>query len=125
MPFLRAWTIVGLVAWSLGCNPAGVQPQAADAEAVVRGMFAAAAAGDCVTLRRLIAGMDTDEACAEYIGGWRDESIVFVGIDRVSRDGRDPNAFLVRTRVRVAGEVREGVTRAVCDANGRWTVVVR
>ena len=118
----RAAFLAALV--TLGCE-ATDEPRAADAEATVREMFAAADAGDCATLRRLIQGMDSDDACHEYLHGWRENGISLVGITRISRDGRDPNAFLVHSRVSRHGEVREGITRAVHDENGRWTVVVR
>lgn len=121
---VAAGRVALMIALLVSCT-ASMEPRAADAEGAVRDMVAAAEAGDCVVLRRLIEGLDSDAACAEYLSGWRGEGVTSVDIVRVARDGRDPNAYLVYTRVHAAGAVHEGVTRAVHGEDGRWTIVVR
>lgn len=118
----RVAVLAGLVIHGCGWFGRDAAVDAVEAEKAVRDLFAAAEAGDCARIRPLLPKLATEEACQEFLGDVREHQLRLVDVNRVVVDGRDPDAYIVRTQVSRSGTEKEMLVRAE-RTDGGWIVV--
>lgn len=84
--------------------------------------FTAVTAHDCEALRRLMPRLTDDEECNDFIADSESHGLTLLEVVESQNDGRDPHAVIVRCRVRMEGEERDMLVRAVEDEHGGWAV---
>lgn len=72
--------------------------------------LAAMSAKDCATLVQLVAGYEMKD-CKEDVEEWVEHQTQLIAIESVARDGRDPSAMLVTSKMNVGGKDRPLVIR--------------
>ncbi len=116
--------VVLLGACTEGPSARASETDLAAARAAVVDVFTAVQANDCAALRTLMPRIDSEAACAEEIGEWREHGLDRFEILSVEQDGRDPSAFIVRTRLmQQGGRERQLMVRTLRDGD-RWRVML-
>lgn len=106
---------VGLVA----CGPGAASTDTAREHVV--DAFQAIRSRDCAALRRLMPRVQDDEACEHFLEDAQGHQLELLEVVSAANDGRDPQAVIVRCRVRMEGEEREMLVRAEERESG-WAV---
>lgn len=120
----RALVLAFALAFVLAACGGGGDSDLDGAKAQVRTLFAAIDRGDCAVVRALLREATDDAACAKVVHEWRDEIHVrLVDVPDARRDGRDPNAIIVRTTVIRRGTQEELLVR-VTHQGDAWRLAL-
>ncbi len=97
--------------------------RAHQAQARVAELFAATASGDCGPIIPLMDTIKNEADCAEWIHGTQEQGLQLLEVVGAKVDGRDPDAFIVRTNIERKGKPSELLVRAEWRPSG-WNLVL-
>jgi hypothetical protein len=124
---IRTVIALGAMSAALGCNRAAEPPAraavdeaaVAHARETVETYYRALASNDCEATRTLTGNAELD--CVEAFSDYQEHGSRLVEIVDVTRDGRDPAAYIVRARMQRGDRERENLIRTE-HRDGQWTV---